>query len=407
MMIEGADTAFVIFSAALVMVMTPALAFFYGGLVRKKNVLSIIMQCFIVLALISIQWVLLGYSLAFGPDKGGLIGGLEWFGLNGVGLTPNQSYSTEIPQLAFVFFQAMFAIITPALITGAFADRMKFSTFVVFILLWATFVYDPVAHWVWGSGGWLNKLGVLDFAGGTAVHINAGMAALVAVFLIGRRKGYGKESMTPHNIPFLVLGTSLLWFGWFGFNAGSALAAGALSTNAFVTTHTAAAAATLTWLIIGWIREGTPSVIGACTGAVAGLVAVTPACGFVSIPSSLIIGVGAGAICYLAILFKTRMRFDDALDVWAVHGIGGVWGSIATGIFADELINPLGADGLLLGNPSQLGVQLIGVAATMAYSFTITFVILKVLDITMGLRVGEKEEYIGLDISQHREEAYV
>ncbi len=405
-MIEGADTAFVIFSAAMVMIMTPALAFFYGGLVRKKNVLSIVMQCFIALALISIQWVLLGYSLTFGPDKGGLIGGLDWLGLNGVGLTPNQSYSAGVPQLAFVFFQAMFAVITPALITGAFSDRMKFSTFVVFILLWATFVYDPIAHWVWGTGGWLNKLGVLDFAGGTAVHINAGMAALAAVLLIGKRKGYGKESMTPHNIPFLVLGTGLLWFGWFGFNAGSALTAGTLATNAFVTTHTAAAAAALTWLIIGWVREGAPSIIGACTGAVAGLVAVTPACGFVSVASSIVIGIGAGAICYLAILFKTRMRLDDAMDVWAVHGMGGIWGAIATGIFADKLINSAGSDGLLLGNPSQLSVQLIGVVTCMAYSFIVTFIILKVLDKVMGLRVTAKEEYIGLDISQHREEAY-
>ncbi|MEM2873007.1 MAG: ammonium transporter [Nitrososphaerales archaeon] len=405
MAIDSGDTAFVLISAALVMAMTPALGFFYGGLVRRKNVLAIIMQCFIALGIISVLWILYGYSLAFGPDKGGFIGGLEWLGLKEVGLTPSV-YAPTIPHQAYMIFQAMFAVITPALIVGAFADRMKFSTFLVFTVLWATFVYDPIAHWVWGAGGWLRQLGVLDFAGGTAVHINAGIAALAAALIIGKRKGFGKDPMVPHDIPMMVLGTGFLWFGWFGFNAGSAVASGALSTIAFIATFVAAAAATLTWMFISWIHKGVPSVIGACTGTVAGLVAITPASGFVDPLSALAIGFGAGIICYLAVLLKIRMGFDDALDVWAVHGIGGTWGALATGIFASTLVNPAGNNGLLFGNPSLFGIQVIGVVASWAYSFTITLIILKILDKTMGLRVSPQDEAIGLDMSQHAEEAY-
>jgi Amt family ammonium transporter len=377
--------------------MTPGLAFFYGGLVRRKNVLSIVMQSFIALAVVGVVWVLWGYTLAFGSDIMGLIGGLEWFALNGVGLEPAPLAPT-IPHLAFMVYQGMFAIITPALITGAFADRMRFGSYLLFLVLWSTFVYSPIAHWVWG-GGWLGSLGALDFAGGTVVHISAGMAALMTVFILGKRKGYGRYSMTPHNIPFIVLGTALLWFGWFGFNAGSALGANETAVLAFVTTNTSAAAATLTWLMIDWIRKGTPSLIGAATGAVAGLVAITPAAGFVTVQAALAIGFGASIICYAAIQLKNRLNLDDALDVWGVHGVGGIWGAIATGIFATGV-------GLIAGNLTQLSVQVISVVSTMAYAVVATWIILKVVDATIGLRVTPEEEAIGLDISLHLEEAY-
>src|SRR6266540_503176 len=404
MEINAGDTAWLLASAVLVMLMTPALGFFYGGLVRRKNVLATIMHSFFILCLISVQWVLWGYTLAFGPDKGGIIGGLDWLTLRGVGQEPGP-YAATVPHQAFMVFQMMFAVITPALITGAFAERKRFKAFVVFTLLWATFVYDPVAHWVWG-GGWLGKLGALDFAGGTVVHITSGVSALVAALVLGRRKGYGAEPMDPHDATMTVLGASLLWFGWFGFNAGSALTSGGLAANAFVVTNTAAAMAALTWMTVSWAHKGHPSVLGAAAGAVAGLVAITPASGFVTPTASILIGLGAGVFCYLAIQLRERLRVDDALDVWGVHGIGGTWGALATGLFATLAVNPDGGNGLLYGNPAQLGIQAIAVAASWIYCGAATWVILKVIDLVIGLRVPEQEEALGLDLSQHGEPAY-
>jgi Amt family ammonium transporter len=396
----------VLISAALVMLMTPALGFFYGGLVRKKNVLATIMHSFFMLTLISVQWVLWGYTLAFGPDRGGIIGGLEWFGLRGVGAEPNADYAATIPHQAFAIFQMMFAVITPALITGAFAERKRFTAFVLFSLLWATFVYAPVAHWVWGVGGWLRALGALDFAGGLVVHVTAGTAALVAALKVGRRLGFGHETMEPHDAPMTVLGAGLLWFGWFGFNAGSALTIGTLATNAFLVTNTAAAMAALTWLTISWFHQQRPSVIGAATGAVAGLVAITPAAGYVDVLASLLIGLGAGVLCYGAVQLKSRLRVDDSLDVWACHGVGGMWGALATGLFASTAINASGANGLFYGNPMQLVTQLISLSIVIIYTGGLTWLILKVVDIIVGLRVGEHEEVQGLDTTQHGERAY-
>ncbi|HKC91364.1 MAG TPA: ammonium transporter [Candidatus Limnocylindria bacterium] len=402
--ISAGDTAWLLMSAALVMLMTPALGFFYGGLVRRKNVLATIMHSFFILCLISVQWVLWGYTLAFGPDKGGLIGGLDWLTLKGVGQEPGP-YAATVPHQAFMVFQMMFAVITPALITGAFAERKRFKAFVVFTLLWATFVYDPVAHWVWG-GGWLGQLGALDFAGGTVVHITSGVSALVAALVLGRRVGYGREPLEPHDATMTVLGASLLWFGWFGFNAGSAITAGGLAANAFVVTNTAAAMAALTWMTVSWLHKGAPSVLGAAAGAVAGLVAITPASGYVDVSSSILIGLGAGIFCYTAIQLTKRLRVDDALDVFGVHGVGGAWGAIATGIFATVAVNGAAKDGLLAGNPGQLGIQAIAVGASIVYSAVMTFVILKLIDVFVGLRVPESEEVLGLDASQHREAAY-
>jgi Amt family ammonium transporter len=406
--IDSGDTAWVLVSSALVLLMTaPGLALFYGGMVRQKNALGTLMQSFIVLALISLQWVLWGYSLAFGPDKGGIIGGLEWMGLRGVGQTPNADYAATIPHQAFMLFQMMFAVITPALITGAFAERKKFSTFIVFILLWATFVYDPLAHWVWGVGGWLRNLGALDFAGGTVVHISSGVSALAAAIIIGKRKGYGHQPMPPHNLPMTVMGASLLWFGWFGFNAGSALAANGLAAHAFTTTNTATAAAALAWMFTEWSSRGKPTVLGAASGAVAGLVAVTPAAGFVTPMASIVIGAVAGALCYTACNLKSRLGYDDSLDVVGVHGVGGTWGALATGLFATKLVNDGGGDGLLYGNPKQFWIQLIAVLVTWVLAFVMTTIILKVLDAIMGLRVSEDDELSGLDLSQHSETAYM
>jgi Amt family ammonium transporter len=402
--ISAGDTAWLLMSAALVMLMTPALGFFYGGLVRRKNVLATIMHSFFILCLISVQWVLWGYTLAFGPDKGGIIGGLDWLTLRGVGQEPGP-YAATVPHQAFMVFQMMFAVITPALITGAFAERKRFKAFVVFTLLWATFVYDPVAHWVWG-GGWLGQLGALDFAGGTVVHITSGVSALVAALVLGRRVGYGRDSLEPHDATMTVLGASLLWFGWFGFNAGSAITAGGLAANAFVVTNTAAAMAALTWMTVSWLHKGAPSVLGAAAGAVAGLVAITPASGYVDVSSSILIGLGAGIFCYTAIQLTKRLRVDDALDVFGVHGVGGAWGAIATGIFATVAVNGAAKDGLLAGNPGQLGIQAIAVGASILYSAVMTFVILKVIDVFVGLRVPESEEVLGLDATQHREAAY-
>lgn len=383
----------------------PGLFLFYGGLVRGKNVLGTIMHSFIIVALISIQWVLWGYSLAFGPDIGGIIGSLAWFGLNGVGVTPNPNYSSTIPHQAFMVFQMMFAIITVALITGAFAERAKFSTFIIFVLLWTTFIYDPLAHWVWG-GGWMGAMGTLDFAGGTVVHISSGASALAAAIMFGKRIGYGQEPMPPHNLPFSVIGASLLWVGWFGFNAGSALAADGLATAAFVTTHTATAAAVLSWMTMDWLLRGKPTALGAASGAVAGLVAITPGAGFVGPISSIFIGVGAGIFCATACNLKTKLGYDDSLDVVGVHGVGGTWGALATGLFASTAINAGGGDGLFFGNPGQLWIQFVAVLATWVLAFVGTLLILSILKALMGLRVSGEEEQMGLDLSQHNERGY-
>jgi len=405
--VDTGDTAWVLTSAALVLLMTPGLAFFYGGLVRRKNVLSVLMQCIMIMCLISVQWVLFGYSLAFGPDINGWVGSLEWMGLKGVGLEPYADYSSTVPHQAFMIFQAMFAIITPALILGAFAERMKFSAFCLFSLLWATFVYDPVCHWVWAVGGFLRNMGALDFAGGTVVHINAGMGALAAALVLGKRRGYPKNMAPPHNLPFAVLGAGLLWFGWFGFNAGSALGAGGLATNAFVVTHTAAAAAGLMWALLDWRFNRHPTVLGIITGIVAGLVAITPAAGFVDALGAIGIGAGAGAICYLSVAFvKVRFGYDDALDAFGVHGVGGAWGAIATGLWATTSVNSGGANGLFYGNPDQLLIQVKAVLITAVYSFVVTWMLLKLVDALLGLRVGTEEERIGLDLTQHREAGY-
>jgi Amt family ammonium transporter len=403
---NSGDTAWVLMSSALVLLMTPGLAFFYGGMVRKKNILSVLMQCFIIMCLMSVWWVLGGYSLSFAPGKG-FWGGFAWVGLNGVGLEPYADYAGTIPHQAFMIFQAMFAIITPALIIGAFAERMKFAAFLTIIVLWATFVYAPVCHWVWGIGGWLRNIGALDFAGGTVVHINAGIAALVTAIVIGKRKNLDKNIPAPHNMPFVALGTGLLWFGWFGFNAGSALAANGLAVNAFVVTNTAAAAAGLSWAIIEWLHNGKPTIFGVCSGAVAGLVAITPAAGYVSVVPAVIIGMLVSVFCFLAVtVIKPKFGYDDSLDAFGVHCVGGIWGALATGLFASKAVNPAGADGLFYGNPHQLLVQFYAVAVTLVYSGVVTFVIYKVVDAIIGVRVSDKDEAIGLDLTQHREKAY-
>lgn len=403
MAIDTGDTAWVLASAALVMIMIPGVGLFYGGMVRKKNVISTIVMSFAVLALISIQWVVYGYSLAFGPDVGGIIGNLSWVGLNGVGQGPS-AYAPTIPHLAFMIFQAMFAVITPVLITGAFVERIKFSGFLVFTLLWATLIYDPVAHWVWG-GGWLGKLGAMDFAGGLVVHITSGASAIAIVLVIGARKGFGKVPMEPHSIPMTLLGAGMLWFGWFGFNAGSALGANGLAANTFVTTNTSAAAAALVWMILSW-RDKRPSGLGIATGAIAGLAAITPASGFVSPMSALVIGSVAGGVCYYALIFRMKRGLDESLDVWAVHGVGSTWGVLATGIFASTMVNAAGSNGLLNGNAAQLGIQGGAIVVVAIYAFVVTWVLAKVIDATIGLRVKDEEEEVGLDISQHGEVAY-
>jgi Amt family ammonium transporter len=405
-MVNAGDTAFLLVSAALVLFMTPGLALFYGGMVRNKNVLATIMQSFIIMGVVTVTWVLWGYSLAFGPDVGGIIGNLSWFGLRTVGLTPSADYGNTVPHLAFMAFQLMFAIITPALITGAFAERMKFTTFLVFIILWSTLVYSPLAHWVWGAGGWLAKMGALDFAGGTVVHISSGISALAAVCVIAKRRGYGKEQFIPHNLPMTITGAAILWFGWFGFNAGSALTSGGLAASAFVATHVAAATAAVTWMVTEWIHRGKPTTLGAASGSVAGLVAITPASGFVGPISALIIGGIAGMLCYLGVLAKSKFGYDDALDVVGVHGLGGTWGALATGLFASISVNEAGKNGLFFGNPGQLWVQFVGVAVTWVFAFVMTIVILKILDWTMGLKVSDEDEVRGLDITQHSETGY-
>lgn len=406
-LINAGDTAWVLISSGLVFLMTPGLAFFYGGLVRKKNILSVLMQCFMLMCLMTLQWVLFGYSLAFGPDIKGLIGSLAWSGLHGVGLEPYPDYSATIPHQLFMIFQAMFAIITPGLILGAFAERMKFSAFCIFSLLWATLVYDPVCHWVWGLGGFLRNSGALDFAGGTVVHINAGVAALACALVLGKRKGYPKHMSPPHNLPFAVLGAGLLWFGWFGFNGGSSLAANGLGVNAFVVTHVAAAAAGLTWALLDWKFNTRPTMLGMITGAVAGLVAITPAAGFVDSMGAIWIGMGVSVICYFFVaVVKVKWGYDDSLDAFGVHGIGGIWGALATGLWATKAVNSAGNNGLFFGNPGLLWIQLKAVLVTIAYSFIVSFVILKILDAVVGLRVNDDEERIGLDLTQHRESGY-
>ena len=405
--IDTGDTAFVLISAALVLLMTPALALFYGGMCRTKNVLSTIMQSFFIIGIISIQWVLFGYSLAFGPDISHFIGNLEWIGLNGVGNSPNADYAATIPHSAFMIFQGMFAVITPALITGAFAERMKFSAFAVFTVVWATLVYDPVAHWVWGVGGWLREMGVLDFAGGTVVHIISGVSGLVIALMIGKRRGYGSEVMLPHHLPMTVLGAGLLWFGWFGFNAGSALGANEIASNAFVVTHVSAAAATVSWVLAEWLMHGKPTVLGAASGCIAGLVSITPAAGFVSPLSAVAIGLLGGVICYLSVsVVKAKLGYDDSLDAFGVHGVGGAWGALATGLFASKAVNEAGADGLLFGNAAQFTNQLIGVAASILFAAVMTFVIIKIMGLVMDLRVSEAQEMQGLDLSEHGERGY-
>jgi len=403
-MMNTGDTAFMLIATAMVMVMTPALALFYGGLVRRKNVLATTMQSFVCLGLISIIWVVYGYSLAFGPDVGHFIGNLDHVFLKGVGLEPGP-YSATIPSLLFCAFQLMFAIITPALITGAFAERMKFTAFLAFTVLWSTLVYLPVCHWVWGQEGWLFKMGALDFAGGTVIHINSGAAALVAALVLGKRKGYGRDSMHPHNLPMTVLGAGLLWFGWFGFNAGSALGAGPIAVLALFTTQVATAAGALAWGIAEWKVQGKPTTLGVASGALAGLVAITPGAGFVSPVSAIIMGGVAGVICYLAVLAKSKLGYDDSLDVVGVHGVGGIWGALATGIFASSAVNPAG-NGLLSGNAHQVVVQAIGAGTTIAYSVVVTFIILKVIDVIIGLRVNSDDETQGLDLTQHSEVGY-
>ena len=404
--VNTGDTAFLLLSAALVMLMTPGLALFYGGMVRRKNILGTIMQSLIVIGLVSVEWLFVGYTLSFGPDVGGIIGDLSWFALRGVGLAPYPDYVGTVPHQAFMIYQAMFAVITPALITGAFAERLKFSTFLVFVSLWSLLVYCPVAHWVWGVGGWIRNLGALDFAGGTVVHITSGASALAAVLVAGKRRGHGTDNMAPHNLPMTVLGAGILWFGWFGFNAGSALSAGGLSTSAFVTTHMAASAAMLSSAVAEWVHRGKPTVLGAASGAVAGLVAITPAAGFVGPLSAVAIGAVAGALCYAAVMMKGRLGYDDSLDVVGVHGVGGTWGALATGLFASTAVNAAGADGLLFGNPGLLAVQAGAVAVSAAYAFAVTYLLFRILDRAMGLRIPHDEEVMGLDLTQHGEAGY-
>jgi Amt family ammonium transporter len=404
--LNAADTAWVLISSALVLAMiVPGLALFYGGLVRSKNVLGTIMHSFVTLCLVSLLWIFAGYSLAFGPDVKGVIGSLNWAGLQGVGLAPHAAYGPTIPHQAFMLFQMMFAAITPALITGAFAERMKFSALVIFTALWSLFVYCPVAHWLWG-GGWLAALGAMDFAGGAVVHISSGISALVCVLVLGARQGYGVDYMAPHNLPMVLLGTGLLWFGWFGFNAGSALGANDTAVAAFLATHVAAATGALAWLAVEWVHRGTPTVLGIASGAVAGLAMVTPGAGYIGPWSAVAVGLLAGSMCYWAIIKKGAFGYDDSLDVFGIHGVAGVGGMLLTGFLASKAVNDAGADGLLFGNPAFLGSQALAVVAVSAFSAGTTFVILKLTDRLVGLRVTADEERMGLDITQHNERAY-
>lgn len=405
--INTGDTSWLLVSTGFVMIMTPALGFFEAGLLRSKNSLSVIMQCFSGLAILSILWIVIGFSLSFSVNNG-IIGGLDWIFLNNVPLDIPLFYAPNIPGISYASFQMMFAVITPLLITGAFADRMRFRSYLVFIILWSIFIYYPVAHWVWGKGGWLGSLGVFDFAGGIVVHVNAGMAALAAALIIGKRRNFGPEILRPHNIPLAAIGASLLWMGWFGFNAGSALTAGGLAANTLLVTQTASAASSLVWILLSWKRSGKPSAVAAINGAIAGLAGVTPASGYISVQNSLILGIVLGLVSYYAImLLKERLRIDDALDVSSVHGVTGIVGTLAVGLIASSLINPAGPNGLIYGNPIQLGLQALGVVSTAAFSFGGTIIIIKLLDKTIGLRVREEQEEVGLDLSEHAEKAYL
>jgi Amt family ammonium transporter len=404
MPINTGDTAWLLISSALVLLMTPGLALFYGGMARRKNLLSTIMMSFAIMGLIGIIWALWGYTFSFGSDNGGFIGGFNFLGLNHVGMEPSGTYATTVPHLAFMAFQGMFAIITVALITGAVVERIKFSSLMIFSALWVTVVYGPVCHWVWGSGGWLAALGTLDFAGGAVVHINAGISALALVMVLGKRRGFPGDTMEANNIPFVALGAGLLWFGWFGFNAGSALTSGGLAANAFVATNLSAAAAGFTWMIISWVHHR-PSLLGTVTGAVAGLVAITPAAGFVTPLAAIPIGIIVSIICYYSVVFmKKKLHFDDSLDVFAVHGMGGIWGALATGIFASSAVG--GVSGLIEGNWSQVLTQLLSIAAVAGFAFSVTWILGKLVDVSIGLRVGQMDETVGLDLSQHGERAY-
>ena len=404
--INPGDTAFILICAALVFLMTPALGLFYAGMVRSKNSLGTIMQSLFMVSIVGVEWVLIGYSMSFGPDIAGFVGDLSWLGLKGVGAAPNPDYAATIPQSAFMLYQCMFAIITPALITGAFAERVRFAPFVVFSLLWAIFVYNPVCHWIWGNGGWLKEKGVLDFAGGLVVHLTCGVAALITAIMTGKRKGYGRQSFAPHNLPMTLLGTGLLWFGWFGFNGGSALAADGIAAGAAVATHIAGLVAMATWLGVEWIHRGKPTTLGAASGAIAGLATITPAAGFVNPMAAIIIGILAGGICYTAVMLKDRLGYDDSLDVVGIHGVGGLTGTLCLGLFASRAINPGGADGLFHGNPAFFGTQLFGVFAVLVYTLVVTWIIAKAVDAIMGLRMTPEAETEGMDLSEHSETAY-
>ena len=403
--ISAGDTAWILVCCSLVLLMTPALAFFYGGMVRRKNVLSTLTLSYIFMALIGVQWIVYGYSLAFGSDINGLIGGLNFLGFQNVGASPNADYSKTIPHTLFAAFQMMFAVITPALITGAFVERVKFKSFLLFSLLWATMVYDPLCHWVWGQGGWLKSMGVLDFAGGTVVHVAAGFSALAFAMVIGPRKGYGNSLIEPNNIPLTVLGAGLLWVGWFGFNAGSALAANGVAVNALLTTNTSAATAGIVWMMLSWL-DGRPSTLGIATGMIVGLAAVTPASGYITPLTAMVVGAVAAPLSYYAMRFRERRRLDESLDVWACHGMASLWGMVATGLFATISVNADGANGLFFGNPNQVGIQILAVVTTMIFSFTMTYILAKLLNISIGLRVSPMEEEVGLDISSHGERSY-
>ena len=406
-MLNSGDIAWVITATALVMIMTPALGFFYGGLVRRKNLVSTISQCFAIFAVVSLVWALWGYSMALGPSVSGFIGSTANFFLNGVGYDPNPGYSATIPALLYMAFQLKFAAITPALIIGAFAERIRFKSLMVFIVLWTTFIYCPIAHWNWAVGGMLREFGVIDFAGGLVVHTASGVSAVAAALVLGRRTGIdANHEVRPNNVPFVILGASILWFGWFGFNAGSALAANALAVNALVVTNLAAAAAAVSWMFTDWVRKGKPSAIGLSVGAVAGLVAITPASGFVGPMPSIIIGLVAGVLCNYVGSWRARTRLDDSLDVFACHGAGGMWGTIATGLFASTLVNPGGPNGLFFGNPAQVGIQAVAVVIVAGFAFVGSYVILRLINLFMPLRVSPQDEDAGLDLSQMGEEAY-
>jgi Amt family ammonium transporter len=405
-MIQSGDTAFVLVSAALVLLMTPGLALFYGGMVRSKNALGTIMQSFILIALVSIEWVYLGYSMSFGPDVGGVLGSLAWSGLASVGAAPNPDYAPTIPHAVFMVYQCMFAVITPALITGAFAERMRFGPFLLFSLVWVVLVYNPVCHWVWGSGGWLKQLGIADFAGGLVVHLSSGAAALAGAIVVGPRKNYGQQQFFPHSLPLTLLGTGLLWFGWFGFNAGSALAADGVAAAAFTSTHLGGMAGMAMWSVVEWLHRGKPTTLGAASGAVAGLATITPAAGFVGPNAAVLIGLLAGACCYLGVLAKNHLGYDDSLDVVGIHGLGGVIGTLCVGIFASKAVNPAGVDGLFAGNASQLGIQALGVLVVGLFSFVVSFGLLKAVDALLGLRLAPDAENMGLDVAEHSEKAY-